>query len=308
MKTETACLSISRRQFLTTTAVAGASCGLSRSISAQVRPAKPGIVRDRLWVFACPINNDYPNIRRRSLMSPAESAFFLGVPNILMVQVKPGPGQEAWFKPFESPFEQYAVALRPLKRVVWSVVGGGGVTEEKERQEVLTMAKQIPNFAGVYMDDFFHGKGEGKLASLSLEELQGLHREVRISSKKLDLFVTLYTHQLDLPICDYLNLIDVIALWTWKPEELVNLESNLSTLEKLAPNSRKMLGCYVVDYTERKSVPVSAMQYQCELGLRWLREGRIEGIVILGNSVMDLGYEAVDWTRDWIEKVGDLKL
>ena len=50
------------------------------------------------------------------------------------------------------------------------------------------------------------------------------------------------------------------------------------------------------------------MQHQCELGLRWLKEKRIEGIIFLGNSVMDLGYEAVDWTRDWIERVAESKL
>jgi hypothetical protein len=50
------------------------------------------------------------------------------------------------------------------------------------------------------------------------------------------------------------------------------------------------------------------MQQQCELGLKCLREKRIEGIVFLNNGVMDIGYEAVEWTRRWIEKVGDARL
>jgi hypothetical protein len=158
------------------------------------------------------------------------------------------------------------------------------------------------------MDDFFLGTGETKAASLTVDELRVIQQQLKGSAKKLDLFATLYTTQLALPISDYLRLIDVITFWTWKPSDLRNLESNLARLENLAPKSRKMLGCYVVDYDEKKSLAVSAMQYQCELGLRWLRTGRIQGIIFLGNTVMDLGYEAVDWTRDWIAKVGDVRL
>lgn len=308
METRLASSKINRRRFLSVSGGAAASSAFSTSALSQVRTAKAGTVRDRFWVFACPVNSDYPNVGGRSLMTPAESAYYLGVPNLIMVQCYPRPGHDDRFTPFEPPFEQYAIALRPLKRVVWSAVGGGGVTEAKEREEVLTLAKQTPNFVGVFMDDFFRGEKAEKPASLTLEELQGLHRQLQGPPKKLELFVTLYTNQLDLPIGDYLKLIDVITLWTWRPEDLVNLEANLTKLEKLAPHSRKMLGCYVVDYNARKSLPVAAMQQQCEFGLRGLREKRIEGMIFLGNTVMDLGYEAVGWARDWIEKVGEQKL
>jgi hypothetical protein len=52
-------------------------------------------------------------------------------------------------------------------------------------------------------------------------------------------------------------------------------------------------------------VRVDAMRFQCETGLRLLREGRIEGLVFLANTQCDLGYESVEWTRDWISKVAD---
>lgn len=50
------------------------------------------------------------------------------------------------------------------------------------------------------------------------------------------------------------------------------------------------------------------MKLQCEAGLRWLREGRIEGMIFLGNTVLDLGYESAEWTRQWIQQVGDVRL
>ena len=39
----------------------------------------------------------------------------------------------------------------------------------------------------------------------------------------------------------------------------------------------------------------------------WLRGGRIDGIIIYGTA-MDLGWECVDWARNWIQRVGDTPL
>jgi hypothetical protein len=116
-----------------------------------------------------------------------------------------------------------------------------------------------------------------------------------------------------MPIAEHLKLIDVLTLWMWKPEEINVLDSHLTKLEKLVPHCRKMLGVYTEALDESKtpawtSMPIPLMQKQCELALAWLRSGRIEGIIVYGGTTIDLGFEAVDWTRQWIQKVGESKL
>jgi len=120
--------------------------------------------------------------------------------------------------------------------------------------------------------------------------------------------VTLYADKLDQPISDYLKLVDVITLWTSDPNQLAHLETKLKKVEVLFPQTRKMLGCYVVDYGRKEGTPLPWMQRQCEAGLRWLLERRIEGIIFLGNTTMDLGFPSVDWTREWIQEVGQTRL
>ncbi len=297
---------INRRQLLLASMGLAAGLGVGEMALGQDCEAKKGTVRDRLWLFASPANADYPYHQRRSLMTPAEGAFYLDVPNILMIQ-----NHTKWGE-FVSPLSQYAIALRPLKRVVWSLVGSSGYTTPEYRAEVMEMAKHTPNFTGLYMDDFFFtGKKrerEGRQAALTLDELKGIREQAQGPGKKLDIWVTFYTDLLALPLGDYLKLIDVLTLWTWRSEDLQHLESNFRKTEQLPSHLRKTLGCYFFDFTKREPLPIPQMKLQCEAGLEWLRQGKIEGIIFLSNSEEDLGFESVEWTRKWIRKVGNIKL
>jgi hypothetical protein len=299
----------SRRDFLrVSTAGAGAAlfgAAASAPQGALAQAAKAETVRDRLWMFSFATNSDFVHVNRRSVMSAAEGNFYLGVPNILMVQ---SSTKEAPYGRFELPFEPYTIALRPLKNVVWSVVGSGGFNKAEETAEVLAMAKRVPNFRGVMLDDFFTGKSEGKRAQFTVEELAAVRRKLDATGKKLDIFATFYVRQFELPLKDYLDLIDVLTLWSMASGTIRSVEENLQKFERLHPRKRKMLGCYMVDYGKKQGVPVDLMKHQCEVGLRWLKEGRIEGIIFMGNTVVDLGFESVEWTRQWIQQVGDTKL
>ena len=313
-----AALNVNRRGFLQTAAALTAAGALSSGAFGKGCAVSDGTLRDRIWIFANPVNADYNFVRKRSVMTPLEACVYMGVPNLLMVNQYPGKdnvarfGEEGRYKAFEPPYEQYAYSLKVLKRVVWSIVGAGGITRDEERRQVLDLARKTPNIVGLFMDDFFTDGKYGKLASLTLDQVRDVQRQLKQSDKKLDLYVTLYTRQLSPAIREYLSLIDVVTLWTWETAELANLEANLAQLEKLAPNSRKLLGCYTSDYDPKRTpwwtaLPVPIMRKQCETGLNWLRQRRIDGIIIYGTA-MDLGWGSVDWAREWIQKVGDQKL
>lgn len=305
---------ISRREMMKTAAgMAVGVAGIKTISLARECCVKPGTVGDRLWVFGVPANADYTWHQRRSLMTPAEGAFYLGVPNILIIQAIPrGALEDSEFKPFTPPFEQYAIALRPLKRMCWSIVGSSGYTTPEYRKQVMQLAETTANCVGLYMDDFFYTDkkhlSEGRRAALTIDELKGIREQARGPRKKLDIWVTFYTHLLNLPLSDYLKLIDVVTLWTWKSEDLKNLRANFQKTEVLAPHLKKTLGCYFYDFTTRQPLTVAQMENQCEIGLEWLRAGKIEGIVFLGNTEEDMGFESVEWTRNWIQKVGDISL
>lgn len=229
-------------------------------------------------------------------MTPVEAAYYLGLDNLLFIRYPDKPAFEE--------FRQYAISFRPLRQVIWSITGAAGVTADGEVGRVTELAKRFPNFTGVIMDDFFREPATGSIAVFTAEELRAIRSQLILPDRKLDLWVTLYFHQLCDEYREHLNLCDVVTCWTWEARRLAELEANFSRAEQLAPASRKVLGCYLYDYGAGQQMPLELMQYQCETGLRWLREGRIEAMIFLASCICDLELETVEWTRRWIAQMG----
>ena len=259
-----------------------------------------GTVRDRLWIFTCVAGSDNESLEKGgypgSRMTPAEGAYYLDVPNLQMIRWNGLPAH---------PYDQFAEAFKPLKQVAWSIVGSGGRIDGEEIDWVTDLATRHPNVTGVYMDDFIRKEGDG---ALTPEDLQKIRPRLQVGGRRLDLWVVVYIRQLDLPIAPLLEQCDIVNLWTWNSEQLVDLEQNLERLETLKPGGRVSLGCYLWDFHNQRPVTVKDMEHQCSLGLKWLQEGRIESISFLANTVMDIGSEAPGWTRSWIREVGGIEL
>lgn len=294
---------LTRRSFWGATVAASAlAAGSADAFSPVDRcggfPCLPqdGTVRDRLWIWGgAPgaTNDEWGHAPSR--MTAAEAAFYMGIPSLFLIRHKGRPALEE--------YDQYAIALSPLKRVVWAIVESGGETDPQRRDYVLQMPARFPNVAGFIMDDYFKKDGT---AHLTLDQLQELQQKRRTpDGSTLPLYVVVYTHQLELPIQDHLKYCDKITFWTWKSGDLVNLRQNFERLEALAPNHPKLLGCYLWDFGNKAPMPLDRMKQQTQYGYRLLQEGRIEGMIFLEHGVCDIGLDTVKWTREWIAEVGE---
>ena len=261
--------------------------------------ANSNTVRDRLWIWGSEGNNTSPswNLPGTSRMTAVEGALYLGVPNVIMISHNGLPAP---------PVDQHAIAMRPLPRVVWSIVHSGGGTSSEVTDHIFDIAARFPNVTGFMLDDFFRREEDGSLySSLSLQELQAIRERLILPGRTLDLWAVHYTHQFDLPVEEHLALCDKVCFWTWHARDLSDLEANFAHLAQLHPRIAKVQGLYMWDFGDQRPVPVELMQLQCEQGLQWLREGRIEGMIFIGSCVCDLELEPVEWTRRWIAQIGD---
>lgn len=265
-------------------------------------------VRDLLWLWGHPAgsHNQQYGLVKQSHITPADAAAYMGLRNVLMVRYGENP------KP---PFAELASPLATLDRVMWSIEGGGGADVDA----ALELRHILPNLQGLLMDDYFgrvpRHPAENVLnddmgsSTFTLKALQRLRERLDSIEPPLELWVVLYTHEFDMEFLrPHLDLCDAVMMWTWRSDNLAHLEEKFARLEENAVKNRKILGLYMYDYGTGRPMPVNLMEMQCEMGLRWLKEGRIGGMIFLASCICDLGLDAVEWTRSWITRVGDQKV
>lgn len=271
-------------------------------------------VRDKLWMFACRAHENDTFLGKRehffeegvikySRITPAEGAFMLDIPNILMVCADGVP------IPFSDDAYGYAESFCRMDRVVWSSVGSGGFRTGNEEAFICELAKRYHNIHGALLDDFlirYPATDEGRESMKA--DLATIRQKLSGAPHPMELWVTLYTHQFGTLVPAFFDDIDTITLWTWNHEDLVDLKSNFEWLENKLPKQKKMLGIYLYDYPSGHILTNEEMELQCEYGLKLLKEGRIDGMIFCANCVMGVQLESEYWLRNWIAQVKNIDL
>jgi hypothetical protein len=315
--------------------------------TSQAQQAEPNTVRDRLWLFGVPADGprlfyEGAGYRGGSRITPAEGAHWLGVPNLMFItqpwNQPPAMAREKAWKTVTTK-EQYAISFQSLKRVQWAAVGSGGLGGLAEVPDIVTLAKDYPNITSIYLDDFvtrpYTKRADGTTVgtpAMTEAQLKSMRTQLGKVGRPMEVWTTIYTHEFDRkhrdfkdcepPLADQMKHFDVVVLWTAKSADLRDLEKNLALLEAIKPkNCRIALGIYLWGYWDKdpakaddksyvmgQPVPLDLMEHQCGLGLKWLKEGRVSDLVILGLAGIDQGIPSAKWMRDWIKKHGSEKL
>ena len=232
-------------------------------------------------------------------MNSAEGCRFFGIPNCCRVAMSKGPFP---------PFDEEADALDGLEKVVWSVIGAGGVARNEDNcgdlDEVLRIAALHPNVIGAVMDDFFHNPR--RLVIFTPEKLRGirerLHKELE---RKLEFWTVYYDREMHLDVAPLLAEFDVITFWTWYGENLDSLGENLSRIQSAHPGKRLMAGCYMWDYGNARPLGKERMLHQLEVCREWMLAGKLDGVILCSNCIADIGLEEVELARQWLADHGD---
>ncbi len=261
-------------------------------------------LREKLWLWGQDAgthhayhNNEWklPGVNR---MDPAQGARHFGIINCCRVVMSGKP-----LPPFDSESEK----LKDLKRVVWSIVGDGSSTRNNngatDLEEVIRQARLFPNVCGGIFDDFFVDNASPRV---SLEQLKETKRRLSGNQPRpLDLWVVYYARQLAQDYGAYLDVCDVITLWTWQGANLANIDRNIAQLCLMTTGKRRLAGCYLWNYGECKPLTTAQMELQCSKYYEWIKKGDLDGIIFCSNTLADIGIEAAEWVKTWIRQVGD---
>ena len=280
------------------------------SIRGATRTVARVTARDKFWIFGVRPGQDdihigrceQPHSRFGSKVTPAEAALYLNVPNMIMVTCDGIP------PPFSQQAEDYAFTFTPMKKVLWSATGSGGFRAGNEEEFIVHLAAKYPNICGALLDDFFgkfHQLKEPERTEKARELLKTIRTGLDKAARPLELYVVWYASEAGSVDRWLFQYIDGITLWTSNSKELPQLERRFVKVEEMFPGKKKLLGIYLFDFHNHYPVPKDMMELQCELGLKLMKEGRLDGMIFEANSVMGAGFENDQWTRQWIQRVGE---
>ena len=97
----------------------------------------------------------------------------------------------------------------------------------------------------------------------------------------------------------------MITYWTWYGENLLHLEENLEKIFAANPGKRFYCGCYLWDYGNGKPLTDELMRRQLDVYYRYIRAGKLAGIIICSNCCADVGLDTVPIMLDWLKEHGN---
>ncbi len=266
------------------------------------RPSRPAVIRDLMWVWGNPemAKPGPKTLAAFAQASPASRARLLGVPNIVMA----GLG----LPDDEGTARRLTREVAPFPRLVWEIgPDGEGLGPPFVYRQTIALIKRLADqyrqLEGVLLDDMSTQKIDRGFKPAHIREirrlLSGHHDRVKV-------WGVLYTMSMNRKgIRDYVQELDVINLWTWHAKDVVDLEKNVASCERLWPNKPIVLGLYLYDYGGGRRIPLDLLEQQCVTALKLAHAGRIRGIVFL---TITNDPAAVGWAARWIKAVGDQRI
>ena len=259
-------------------------------------------LKENIWLWGQVPNshheeaNNLYNLPGENKMTPAQALDYFGIENSCMIVMenKPAP-----------PFEPWADSLKKAKRVAWSVLGSGGSERNNnggsDIEEVLNLADKYNNIVAGVADEFMRPERMSVYTPEVIQKFRDmLHSK---ASRELDFWTVIYEHEINDKAKPYLDIFDVISMWTWKSEHINDLDTNYSKLKKYLKNQSVMVGCYMWDYGNHRPMSMDNMKKQLDTYYNWYEQGKIDGMILCSNCIADLGLDTVEYTREWISNL-----
>ena len=231
-------------------------------------------------------------------MGPWEGAEYLGIPNCCRVVFNGFP---------QPPFDEESSRLQNFKKLVWSVLGDVSSKRNDESgddlDEVLRQAAKFPNVTGGVLDDLF--RPASKDARLTPEQLRFMAKKLHSGPRRLSLWLVYYAALFEIDYTAHLEAVDGITFWSWNSAELAKAEENLNRIIAMTPGKEHYAGCYLFNYGDCRPLTGEEMVFQMELYYKFLKEKKIDGVIVCSNNIVDTGLEAPAYLRQWLKEHGD---
>lgn len=187
---------------------------------------------------------------------------------------------------------QYNKSFKTLKEVAWECFKAGQNPELIE--PLIREAGDFDNITGVVFDDFQRQR-KGDDQDRLLKNLWSIHDRLHNNEvRPLNMWMVLYTCEFGMNAEEdeeFLRLaepFDGIIMWTWEESAVPKTPEKYESFKKLTEGKRRMFGCYLYNFGEKKQATGEAVKWQLDFYREKLLAGEVEGIVLHTNTMADL--------------------
>ena len=241
-------------------------------------------LRDRFWLWGTVVNalqKDYGFPESR--MRVGDGLRELGLSRAMMCGFLP-------------PTEVEYADVSFCDDLLWEMSFDEGFAFDRPLAPIVALRHRHPNVRGVLLDDF----STTEISRGATPDLLARFRESLPES--MELWIVVYSMSLDIPnLADYLEHVDGVSFWAWHARELREIECHLARCHELSRRKPTVLGAYFYDFGDGRPLSSDEMTAQLERGTNLIRNSECEGLCLLSSSIMDVGLEAVDAARRWVE-------
>ena len=274
---------------------------------AQGKDAEPEkVIRDIMWVWGTQsgVVTDPPegSMAKFHESTTTQKMKLLGVPNVTACgSGLPAKDETAWALTKE---------WQTAGRLVWEISTDGGhhkppFSYAKTAARIRKLARDYPKVEAVLLDDM---TSMSVKAGFKAEHVQALVKALAAEKQDIKTWGVVYTmnmRQKEKGVHEIVKALDVINMWVWHARDIPKIEPDLAYLEEHFPGKPIILGLYLHDYGGGREMPMDLLKQQYETALKLAHEKRIIGMIFL---TINNDVPALEWTADWIQKVGNQKI
>ena len=176
-----------------------------------------------------------------------------------------------------------------------------GSTDAENAERLSKLSLQFPNITGAVCDDF----GVKYLHIVPPEPITEIRRGLKKYNENLKLYCVVYAHELaqNKDFSLVVDQIDVVNFWLWHMEDILEYDKYIEMCQKTFPGKPILQGIFLHEYgTSDAGQMPELLIYQLERCRKYLAEGVLEGVVLLGDREIRKWPESAKAVQDYLLK------
>ncbi|MBQ7176762.1 MAG: hypothetical protein IJS08_05035 [Victivallales bacterium] len=249
------------------------------------------VPRSKAWVWGGPTPFWFGSLADDTLIKGAE---YFNVPNVVYVG---GPVEEKYIAPLAK-FDKVMVQMTDTCRAKEFQPE----SDEECAAKASAFSAKYPNIISGMLDDATH-TGHNKELKLDGEVFRKVQESAKKHNPAMQVSCVIYMHELDqYDFTPMLPYIDRVVLWFWSKQDLLRLEERFERCCQVFAGKEILLGIFIHDYgCADLGNPPECLKFQMHKAARLIKDGKLNGIVILGDREIRKWPASAQAVKDCLE-------